>query len=136
MGLFGKKKSKEEEALQLTRREEDISNRIQQLENFIEEAPDAIRKRMEEELTMMPPPDDLEDRRREQKFYAQLLTRGEIRNERRYQVRSAFLLLLLATAIAGLSSWIYTFLQSMSLASKKCPHFSSSASSANSMSCS
>ena len=113
MGLFGNNKNKAEEALQLSRRENDISSRIEQLENFIEEAPDAIRKRMEEELTMMPAPDDLEDRRREHKFYAQLLTRGEIKNERRYQARSTFLFLLLATAIAGVSSWIYTFLQSI-----------------------
>lgn len=112
MGLFRRQKTRKEEAFLLSQREEDISNRIQQLESFIEEAPDAIRRRMEEELTMMPPPDDLEDRRREQRFYNQLLTRGEIRNERRYQVRSSFLLILLATAIAALSSWIYTFLQS------------------------
>jgi len=113
MGLFGNKKTKEEDALLLKRRELDITSRIQQLESFIEEAPEAIRKRMEEELTMMPPPDDLEDRRREHKFYAHLLTRGEIMNQRRYQVRSAFLFILLATAIAGVSSWVYTFLQSM-----------------------
>ena len=114
MGLFRKKKpATAEETLQLSRREEDISSRIQQLEHFIEEAPDAIRQRMEDELTTMPPPDDLEDRRREHQFYTQLLTRGQIKNERRYQARSALLFVLLSTAIAGVSSWIYTFLQTM-----------------------
>lgn len=114
MGLFCKKKpAAADETLQWNRREEDISTRIQQLEHFIEEAPEAIRKRMEEELTTMPPPDDLEDRRREHQFYAMLLTRGQIRNERRYQARSALLFVLLSTAIAGISSWIYSFLQTM-----------------------
>jgi hypothetical protein len=60
-------------------------------------------------MTTMPPPDDLADRRREHAFYTKL-SRGEIKNERRYQARSAMLFLLLATAIAALSSWIYSFL--------------------------
>lgn len=114
MGLFlHKNQGTAEDANHLVRREEDISTRIQQLESFIEEAPDAIRKRIEDELTTMPPPDDLEDRRRENHFYAQLLTRRQIKNERRYQARSALLFVLLSTAIAGVSSWIYTFLQTI-----------------------
>ena len=56
--------------------------------------------------------DDLEDRRREHKFYTQL-SRGEIKNERRHQARSTMLFLLLATAIATLSAWIYNFLQGL-----------------------
>ena len=92
------------------RREEQLLSRINELETFIETGPERARLQMEEEIYTMPPPDDLADRRREHKFYAQL-SRGEIRNELRYQTRGTFLFFLLASAIAGLSSWIYSFLQ-------------------------
>jgi hypothetical protein len=108
MGLFSKKQSIGSGGL--GKREEQLLSRITELEQFIETAPDRIRREMEEEITTMPAPDDLVDRRREHKFYTQL-SRGEIRNERRHQTRGALLFLLLAGAIAGLSSWIYTFLQ-------------------------
>lgn len=110
MGLFRKKSSSEPHAL--SRREEQLLSRITELEQFIETAPDRIRREMEDEITTMPAPDDLVDRRREHKFYTQL-SRGEIRNERRHQTRGALLFVLLAAAIAGLSSWIYAFLQGM-----------------------
>ncbi len=93
-------------------REEQLLSRINELEEFISEAPERIRREMEEEITTMPPPDDLEDRRREHKFYSQL-SRGEIRNEHRYQTRSALLFVLLVTAILALSAWIYSVLQSV-----------------------
>ena len=63
-------------------------------------------------MSTMPPPDDLEDRRREHKFYSRL-SRGEIRNEHRYQTRSAFVFLLLVMGILALSFWIYSVLQSV-----------------------
>ena len=94
----------------LNAREEQLLTRINELEEFIEDAPERIRKEMEDEITTMPPRDDLEDRRRDHKFYSQL-SRGEIRNERRHQARGSLLFILLATAIASLSSWIYAFLQ-------------------------
>ena len=93
----------------LSEREELLLSRIDELENYIEDAPERIRQEMDDEMRTMPPPDDLEDRRREHKFYAQL-SRGEIRNEHRYQARSALLFLLLITAIVALSSWIYSVL--------------------------
>jgi len=96
----------------LTAREEQLLSRINELEAFIEGAPERIRKEMEDEITTMPPPDDLEDRRREHKFYSQL-SRGEIRNEHRYQTRSAFLFVLLLTTIIALSAWIYSVLQAV-----------------------
>ena len=107
MGFFGKKKNTGVDPI--TKREEQLLTRIAELENFIEEGPDRIRREIEEEITTMPPPDDLEDRRREYEFYTKL-SRGEIRNERRYQAKSAILFLLLATAIAALTSWIFSFL--------------------------
>ena len=108
MGLFRRKPSGPASAL--TEREEQLRARIDELEQFIEKAPDRLRQEMEDELTTMPPPDDLDDRRREHKFYSQL-SRGEIRNEHRYQARSAFLFVLLVAAIVALSSWIYSVLQ-------------------------
>lgn len=109
MGFF-RKKPKTGSAFDA--REEQLLSRINELEEFIAEAPERIRREMEEEITTMPPPDDLEDRRREHKFYSQL-SRGEIRNEHRYQTRSALLFVLLVTAILALSAWIYSVLQSV-----------------------
>ena len=91
---------------------ESIESRIRNIESFIENGPDEIRRRMEEERTTMPAPDDLEDRRREHQFFTQL-TRGEIKNEHRHQTHSALLFILLAAAIATLSLWIYHFLQGL-----------------------
>jgi hypothetical protein len=108
MGLFRKKDSIDSSGL--GKREEQLLSRITELEQFIETAPDRIRREMEEEITTMPAPDDLVDRRREHKFYTQL-SRGEIRNERRYQAKGSLLFLLLAAAITALTSWIFTFLQ-------------------------
>ena len=109
MGFFRKKPTPN---CPLSNREEQLLSRINELEEFIEGAPERIRKEMEDEITTMPPPDDLEDRRREHKFYSQL-SRGEIRNEHRYQTRSAFLFLLLVSAIVALSAWIYSVLQAV-----------------------
>lgn len=109
MGFF---RNKPKPACSLSNRQEKLLSRISELEEFIEGAPERIKKEMEEEMTMMPPPDDLEDRRREHKFYSQL-SRGEIRNEHRYQTRSAVLFFLLMTAILALSAWIYSVLQTV-----------------------
>ena len=109
MGFFSKK---EKRSGALSSREAKLLSRISELEEFIEGAPDRIRKEMEEKITTMPPPDDLEDRRREHKFYSQL-SRGEIRNEHRYQTQSAFLFVLLVTAILALSAWICSVLQAV-----------------------
>jgi hypothetical protein len=109
MGFF---RNKSKISCPLSSREEQLLSRISELEEFIEGAPERIRQEMEEEITTMPPPDDLEDRRREHKFYSRL-SRGEIRNEHRCQTKSAFLFLLLVTAILTLSFWIYSVLQAV-----------------------
>ena len=109
MGCFRKKPRT---AGRLSSREEELLERISELEEFIEGAPERIRREMEKEISTMPPPDDLDDRRREIKFYSRL-SRGEIRNEHRYQTRSAFVFLLLVTGILMLSFWIYSVLQSV-----------------------
>ena len=107
MGFFRNKPKPADSSL--SSREEQLLSRINELEDFIEGAPERIRQEMEEEITTMPPPDDLEDRRREHKFYSQL-SRGEIRNEHRYQARSAILFVLLVTTIVALSAWFYSVL--------------------------
>ena len=113
LGLFRKKPAGPAgDTAPFVEREEQLVSHIRRLESFIEEAPDEIRRRMEEEMTTMPPPDDIAEIRRETKFFAQL-SRGEIRNERRHQAGGAVLFLLLATAITALSLWIYNFLQGL-----------------------
>ena len=109
MGFFSKK-SKIEGSL--SAREEKLLARINELEEFIEGAPEQIRIKMEQEISTMPPPDDLDDRRREHKFYSRL-SRGQIRNEHRYQTRSAFVFLLLVMGILALTVWIYSVLQAV-----------------------
>jgi len=109
MGFFQKKPRTDG---RMSSREEQLLARISELEEFIEGAPERIRREMEKEISTMPPPDDLDDRRREIKFYSRL-SRGEIRNEHRYQTRSAFVFLLLVTGILMLSFWIYSVLQSV-----------------------
>lgn len=109
MGFFRKKPQPNNA---LSAREAQLLARINELEDFISGAPERIRQEMEDEITTMPPPDDLEDRRREHKFYSQL-SRGEIRNEHRYQARSLVLFVLLVTAIFALSAWIYSVVQAV-----------------------
>ena len=115
MGFFRKpprRSGSSREASTFAEREAMLLSRITELERFIEDAPERIRREIEAEMTTMPAPDDIDDRRRERKLLARL-TRGEIRNERRYQTRSTFLLILLISAIAALSSWIYSVLQAV-----------------------
>ena len=115
MGFFRhppRRSGSSREASTFAEREAMLLSRITELERFIEDAPERIRREIEAEMTTMPAPDDLDDRRRERKLLARL-TRGEIRNERRYQTRSTFLLILLVSAIVALSSWIYSVLQAV-----------------------
>ena len=111
MGLFRKAKNDRSAGGDLVVSEEErVQQQLQKLESFLENEPERIRQQMEDERTTMPPPDDIVDRRREKIFYTQL-SRGEMRNERRSQAGGALLFVLLASAIAALSSWIYSVLQ-------------------------
>ena len=89
-----------------------VQDQLLKLENFIENEPERLRRQMEDERTTMPAPDDIVDRRREKIFYTQL-SRGEMKNERRSQTNGTLLFILLLTAIAALSSWIYSVLQGL-----------------------
>ena len=112
MPLLGKSKKKARQKGDdiIVNEEQRVQQQLQKLESFLENEPERIRQRMEDERTTMPAPDDIVDRRREKIFYTQL-SRGEMRNERRSQAGGALLFLLLASAIAALSSWIYSVLQ-------------------------
>ncbi len=53
----------------------------------------------------IPPPDDLPDRERECKFFAELESRGQVRNEIRAQTGNVFMLLVLIVAFAAVIWW-------------------------------
>ena len=93
----------------LVEQERAVADQIAKMEEMISGAPDRIRREYEESRSMMPPPDDWEDRQRAKRFNAHL-SKGEIRNEHRYQARSTVLLVLLIIAIGSLLSWIVSFL--------------------------
>lgn len=117
MSLLRKKKSEPKvgasEISALALQERTVAEQIAKLEEMIHGAPDRIRQEYEESRSLMPPPDDWEDRQRARRFNAHL-SKGEIRNEHRYQARSTALFVLLSFAIFMLLSWIVTFLKTMS----------------------
>ena len=114
MPLLSKKKKETpigaSELTALVEQERAVAEQIAKMEDMISTAPDRIRREYEESRSLMPPPDDWEDRQRAKRFNAHL-SKGEIRNEHRYQARSTVLLVLLVIAICSLLSWIVSFLQ-------------------------
>lgn len=96
----------------LAEQERAVAEQIAKLEDMIGGAPERIRMEYEESRSMMPPPDDWEDRQRKKRFEA-ILSRGEVRNEHRYQARSTVLFVLLSIAIISLASWIVSFVKAM-----------------------
>ena len=115
--LILRKKKKEEpvgasELSALVQQERAVAEQISKMEDMIAEAPDRIRREYEESRSLMPPPDDWEDRRRAKRFNAHL-SKGEIRNEHRYQARSTALFILLVLSILSLLSWIISFLKTL-----------------------
>lgn len=84
----------------LQKAEAEIDARIAELEAM----PERLRQQEEERAATLPPPDDFEDRERKRRF-EDLASRGKVRNERKAQRRSLFLLLLLLIASASLIAW-------------------------------
>ena len=84
-----------------------LDSEIAKFESLIESAPQKLREQRERERTTMPAPDDFADRRRERRFYAEL-SRGQVRNERRYRTRNTVLFVLLAAATVSICWWIYS----------------------------
>lgn len=90
-----------------------LQAQIDDLQNFIKEAPEKLQKEEQERLQTMPAPDELAQRKRENDF-ANRLTKGELKNERRHQARSAVLFILLLAAIICVSLWVYRIIAAAS----------------------
>jgi len=78
---------------------------MHELETFVEEAPQIAKDQFDEQYATMPPPDELEDRRRERMFMARAMSRNEVRNERRYQAQSGFMIFLLLLSAVAMIAW-------------------------------
>ncbi len=89
----------------LSTRERQLQEKITSLKDFVENEPERLRREMEERMRTLPPPSEVARIKREDAFMGKL-TRNELRNEKRSQARSGFLLFLLVMAILALVMWI------------------------------
>jgi len=94
----------------LSAREQDLQKQIAQLQDFVDHGPERERQAMEEEMRTLPPPVEIVERKREKEFMDKL-SRGELKNEKRNQAKSGFLLFLLIIATLALGLWIYQAVQ-------------------------
>ncbi|MEJ6570617.1 MAG: hypothetical protein QNL01_05375 [Akkermansiaceae bacterium] len=94
----------------LSARKQDLQKQIAQLQDFVEHGPERERLAMEDEMRTLPPPVEIVERKREKEFMDKL-SRGELKNEKRNQAKSGFLLFLLIIATLALSLWIYQAVQ-------------------------
>ncbi|MBK1790479.1 hypothetical protein [Persicirhabdus sediminis] len=95
---------------ELASQEQKLLDEIQRLRDFVENEPDRLRQAEDEAARILPPMDDLDDRRRERSFYERY-GRGEIKNERRKQQLSGFLIFLLISASVAMGYWVYLIIQ-------------------------
>lgn len=102
--MFGSKNK--ENIADIQRQKDALQTQIDELQSFIKDAPEKLQREEQERLQTMPAPDELSQRRRENDF-SNRLTKGELKNERRHQARSALLFVLLFSAIISVSLWIY-----------------------------
>lgn len=94
----------------LSARERDLQEKIAQLQDFVEHGPERERQAMEEQMRTLPPPSEIIERKREKEFMEKL-SRGELKNEKRHQAKSGFLLFLLILATLALGLWIFQAIQ-------------------------
>lgn len=94
----------------LSARERELREKIEQLQDFVDHGPEREREAEEERMRTLPPPSEITQRMREKKFMEQL-SRGELKNEKRNQAKSGFLLFLLILAILAIGLWIYRAVQ-------------------------
>lgn len=94
----------------LSARERELQDKIAKLQDFVEHAPERERQAEEERMRTLPPPSEVERIQREEAFLGKL-TRGELKNEKRNQAKSGFLLFLLVLAILTLGLWIFQAVQ-------------------------
>lgn len=104
MALFSKKTNPDLSEVDLEKQK--LEEKIRELESFIAEAPQKMEREHLDKLQTMPAPDDIAQHQRENNF-AHRLTKGELRNERRHQARSALIFVLLVIAIVFVSLWVY-----------------------------
>lgn len=90
----------------LSARERELQDKIAQLKDYVEHAPERERKAQEDLLNTLPPPAEIQERERERRIRDQM-TRGELKNEKRHQAKSGFLLSLLIIATLAIGLWIY-----------------------------
>lgn len=107
--MFGSKNK--ENLAEIEREKEALQAKIDELQSFLKEAPEKLRREEQERLQTMPAPDELTQRRRENDF-SNRLTKGELKNERRHQARSLVLFVFLFSAIICVSFWIYGIISS------------------------
>lgn len=94
----------------LSAHERALEEQIAQLKDFVEHGPERERMARQEEMQTLPPPSDLLGRKREKEFMEKL-SRGELKNQKRNQTKSGFLLALLVLAIFALGVWMYRIIQ-------------------------
>ena len=94
----------------LSARERELSERIEQLQDFVDHGPEREIQAEEERMRTLPPPTEVQQRQREKQFMEKL-SRGELKNERRNQAKSGLLILLLILAMLAIGYWIYQTLQ-------------------------
>ncbi len=94
----------------LSARERELRAQIEQLQDFVEHGPEREIQAEEERMRTLPPPTEVQQRQREKQFMEKL-SRGELKNERRNQAKSGFLLFLLIFAMLAIGYWIYQTVQ-------------------------
>ena len=94
----------------LSARERELREKIEQLQDFVDHGPEREREAEEERMRTLPPPSEIIQRKREKKFMEQL-SRGELKNQKRNQAKSGFLLFLLILATLAIGLWIYRAVQ-------------------------
>lgn len=104
-----KKNSDEIDAIE--RQKAELQAQIDALQSFIQEAPEKLQQQQIDRMTTLPAPEELQQRRREKDLHERL-TKGEVKNERRHQARSAILFILLVLALISLAGWILNVVQS------------------------
>lgn len=106
-----KKKSKAAELDDYARQQAELKAKIDEIQGFIEDAPQKLQREELERLQTLPAPDELAHIQRENTFIDRL-TKGELKNERRHQARSALLFIMLAVATTFIALWIYKIVSS------------------------
>ncbi len=94
----------------LSARELELRAEIARLQDYVQHEPERRRQAMEDQMRTLPPPSEVERIKREEAFMGKL-TRNELKNEKRSQAQSGFLLFLLVLAILALALWIFQTFQ-------------------------